>query len=217
MQQHTLNEVMPLKPKTYKKDCTPSQGFTLVELMIVIAVIAALSTAAVLGAHSFMPRYRLNSACLDIIAAFQRARVSAIRNNAGPPGVSPQCVLVFQPVGTAGALPGGSYFAFMDTNSDWVENAGEVRVIPQKGMPHGVNLINASFINNNNGRVNAMFCCAYNSQGLATRAFGNGQIVAGNVDMQAVAGSQVLRVNFTATGRVSKQIHNAGGTWVDHS
>lgn len=212
-----MNEVMRLKPKTYKKDCTPSKGFTLVELMIVIAVIAALLTAAALGAHSFMPRYRLNSACLDIIAAFQRARVSAIRNNAGPPGINPQCVLVFQPAGTGGALLGGSYFAFMDTDADWLEDAGEVRVIPQKGMPHSVNLINASFTDNNNGQANATFCCAYNSQGLATQAFGGGPIVAGNVDMQAVAGSQIVRVNFTATGRVSRQLRDAGGTWVDHS
>ena len=206
-----------MKLKTYKKDCTPSKGFTLVELMIVIAVIAALLTAAALGAHSFMPRYRLNSACLDIIATLQRARVSAIRNNAGPPGISPQCVLVFQPAGTGGALPGGSYFAFMDTNANWIEDAGEVRVIPQRGMPHGVNLIKANFTNNNNGQANTTFCCAYNSQGLATQAFGGGPIVTGNVDLQAVAGSRVCRVNFTATGRVSRQVRNVGGTWVDHS
>lgn len=212
-----MNEIIRLKQKTYKKDRMLSKGFTLVELMIVIAVIAALLTAAVLSAHSFMPRYRLSSACLDIIAAFQRARVSAIRNNVGPPGISPQCVLVFQPAGTAGALPGGSFFAFMDTNANWVEDAGEVRIIPQKGMPHGVNLINATFTNNNNGLANATFCCAYNSQGLATQATGGGPIVTGNVDMQAVAGSRVCRVNFTATGRVSRQIRNAGGTWVDHS
>jgi prepilin-type N-terminal cleavage/methylation domain-containing protein len=212
-----MNEVIRLKPEIYKKDRTPSNGFTLVELMVVIAVTAALLTAAALGAHSFVPRYRLNSAFLDIIAAFQRARVSAIRNNVGPPGISPQCILVFQPDGTGGALPGGSYFAFMDTDANWLEDAGEVRVIPQTGMPHGIQLINANFTDNNNGQANATFCCAYNSQGLATRAVGGGPIVTGNVDMQAVAGSQIVRVNFTATGRVSRQIRDAGGTWVDHS
>jgi prepilin-type N-terminal cleavage/methylation domain-containing protein len=200
--------------KTIKKGCTTCKGFTLVELMIVVAIIGALATVATLGAHSFMPRFRLNLGCMDIMSAFNRARVSAIRNNAGGvAGVGPQCVLVFQPVGTAGALPGGSYFIFMDTDANWIEDAGagEVRVFPQTGMPHGVELINATFNNNGQGST---FCCAYNSQGLATQALGGGPIVTGSVDMQAVTGS--VRVNFTATGRLSKQMRDGGGAWVDH-
>lgn len=205
------SKVMLLLKEKIKKNWTTSRGFTLVELMIVIAIMGIMAAVGTTALHYYTPRYRLNSASLDIISTFYRARVSAIRDNDG----TSQCVLVFEPDGAAGALPGGSYYVFEDTNANWIEDAGETKVVPRKGMPHGVVLFNVNFNNNGNLQPSATRCCAYNMQGIATRAVGGGTFVTGSVSLQAGQMSRVVRANFTVTGRVSLQRRDASGGWVD--
>lgn len=67
-------------------------GFTLIELMTVVGIIAILLAIAVPGVMSWLPSYRLKAAAQDMVGNFQKARLEAIKRNA-------LCTVVFnQPV-----------------------------------------------------------------------------------------------------------------------
>jgi len=56
-------------------------GFTLVELMVTIAIIAIVSAIAIPSYISWLPNYRLKSAVLDLEGNIQRTRLQAIKHN----------------------------------------------------------------------------------------------------------------------------------------
>lgn len=57
-------------------------GFTLMEILIVIALISVISVFAIPGIMSWMPDYRLKSAARDARSNFQKAKLAAIRERA---------------------------------------------------------------------------------------------------------------------------------------
>ncbi len=56
-------------------------GFTIMELIIVIAVIGIMSAIAVPNFLSWLPQYRLKSAARDLYSNLQRAKIGAIKSN----------------------------------------------------------------------------------------------------------------------------------------
>lgn len=58
-----------------------SDGFTLVELMVTVAVVAILAAVAVPGMQSFLAKSGMNSVRDDFAIALQRARLDAINRN----------------------------------------------------------------------------------------------------------------------------------------
>jgi len=58
-----------------------NSGFTLVELMVTIAIIAIVAAIAIPGYMSWLPNYRLKSAVLDLEGNIQRTRLQAIKYN----------------------------------------------------------------------------------------------------------------------------------------
>jgi len=58
-----------------------NSGFTLIELMVTIAIIAIVSAIAIPGYMSWLPNYRLRSAVLDLEGNIQWTRLQAIKRN----------------------------------------------------------------------------------------------------------------------------------------
>jgi prepilin-type N-terminal cleavage/methylation domain-containing protein len=99
-------------------------GFSLVELMVVIAIIATLSIVGVAGWFGFMPSYRLRTAVDDLQATMQMARLRAIKENA---------VTSVRFTGT------NTYRAFIDADEDGTLDGGE-EVFLTRTLPAGISL-----------------------------------------------------------------------------
>ncbi len=126
-------------------------GFSLLEIMLVIAIITVISTVAVPGYRSWLPKYRLGSASRDILSVFQQSRIRAIRENA-------TAVVLFDPDGDGNL--GGNYIAFIDdgtgggTAENWVADGGE-QIFVSAVMPADVRMSASTFTGNRtrfNGR-----------------------------------------------------------------
>ena len=58
-----------------------NSGFTLMELMVVIGIIAVLAALLAPNFIGWMPQYRLKSAVMELGARVQQARLAAIKEN----------------------------------------------------------------------------------------------------------------------------------------
>ena len=56
-------------------------GFTLVELIIVIAMVAVITAFALPNFLTWLPNYRLRSATHDLFSNFQKAKLEAVKRN----------------------------------------------------------------------------------------------------------------------------------------
>lgn len=103
----------------------PSPGFTLIELMVVVALIAITTSFAVPSFQTFLDRARTDAATAEVAGLFSLARSEAIRRNApvticrATTATSTVCAQDLQ------ADWGGRWILFQDTNNDQVRAATE--------------------------------------------------------------------------------------------
>ena len=83
-------------------------GFTLVELLVVIIILAIVALIAIPGFSRWLPNYRLRVAARDVFSNFQHARLTAVKRHA-------VCAITF--IQAVGGTP-YDYVVFVDKDSD---------------------------------------------------------------------------------------------------
>jgi len=112
-----------------------SRGFTLVELMIALAVLAVVVTVAVPSFTSLLERNRLTSTTNQLLGFINGARVEAIKRNA---------IVRIDPV-TAGAWDGG-LVAWVDEDGDGNRDDAEI-FQEMEALPSGFTLAVSGGVN----------------------------------------------------------------------
>lgn len=116
-------------------------GFSLVELMVVIAILAIVSAIAIPNVIGWRMGYELSAASRDAKSAFQNARIRAIKENAN-------VVLLFDTTGN-----GRRYTAFVDNGEgggvadNWARDGSE-RTVADITTPANVQISNITFAGN---------------------------------------------------------------------
>lgn len=72
---------MPLKAKMHKKACFTSRGFTLIEMVVTIAIIAIAAAIATPVIGEWTSNSRFNAAARDIVSSLQRVKMEAAKRN----------------------------------------------------------------------------------------------------------------------------------------
>jgi len=116
------------------------KGFSLIELMIVVAIIAIFAAVAIPAFVHWIPNMRLKAAARDLYSNFQQARMEAIKRNR-------DVVIVLQKVTCSGLpsrvpKPGGGFLVFVDDGSgsgtagDQQQNGSEPTLVDYKMPVH---------------------------------------------------------------------------------
>jgi type IV fimbrial biogenesis protein FimT len=109
-----------------------TSGFTLMELMVTIAIIAILSAIAIPNFIAWVPKFKLGGGCRDVLAILQKTRVQAVKDNTN-------YVLMFD-------TGNESYTAFLDDGAGTPANSGNgvldggERVLVQKTLANGIDI-----------------------------------------------------------------------------
>ena len=61
--------------------CNKQSGFTLIELIVIIAIVGVFAAIAVPNFLSYMPKYRLNGAARQVMGDLMAARMKAVKEN----------------------------------------------------------------------------------------------------------------------------------------
>ena len=87
-------------------------GFTTVELLIAIIIMAVVAAIAIPNFIQWLPNYRLRSASQDLLSNFQKAKLAAVKHNVN--------------VAVCFLSDNSGYEAFLDPNANYVNDGEEV-------------------------------------------------------------------------------------------
>ncbi len=160
------------------------KGFTLIEVIIVIAIAAILAAVAYPLIITTVPRYHLREEARELMINFKRAKVEAVKHNR-------DVVILFADAPAVG--PGGSYQIFVnmdgDGNSPHTIDAGDILL----GANHQIRT-NMRLISNFGVPANQ---AGYNNRGLPLQL--------GNVTLGTNDGSRTYTLFVSLAGNVRLQ------------
>lgn len=183
-----------------------SSGFTLIELMVTVAIVSILLIVAVPSFQTVMNSNRLTTAANEFVGSFQAARAEAIRYNrrvviclsTNPNAATPTCA-------AADATNATGWIVFMDANTNGTYSATDCdavntsicdRLLRAAAPAAGVRILGSS---NLAGKVRIDF----RSDGLARRS--TGTVLSGTVRMCLPTGrpaENIRNVNIRGGGVV---------------
>ena len=123
--------------KIMKKISRNNRGFTLVELVVAIAVLGVVTAVTVPSFNAFLPIYRVKSAGRDLYSNFQKIRMAAVKENQ-------TIVFAFNP------RPANNYTIFVDNgDGGGIANNftldGSERLLGNYRMPESIDIVSANF------------------------------------------------------------------------
>ena len=166
-------------------------GFTTVELLVTVGIMAIVAAISVPIFNNFTPSYNSKLAVRDIVSQMQLARVHAIKNRG-------TTVVAFYSKDHLPADQANSYLIYEDDNDNWIQDAGEKLLVHRTYMPAKVNLQSATFTDNGSGELTQTTSCGFDSQGVAARK--SAVYVIGDLKLQNDNG-QERTITFNASGK----------------
>lgn len=163
-----------------------NRGFTLLEVVVVLAIVAILAGVGTFSVVNYRPAYRLREAARELASTIQNARFEAIQRNAS-------CAVSYN-------VPGTSYLSFVDNNQNFQFDAGDVQLTAvQLANYEYVSYVAGGLTFPNNGVGNPTV--AFNNRGLPI--YNGGGVGAFWATVQSTQGTQrQIRVSTAGNVRI---------------
>ena len=162
-----------------------NSGFTLMEMMIVIAIIGITAAIAIPNVISYLPKHRLNGGARDVYSAMQYARLKAVKEKTP--------VSIIFNIGT------DSFTVFDDLNGNGTIDGGDT-VLKTGNMPPDVDMTNATQF------TGLVTWCGFNTRGLPV------QSKIGRVELQSTSQNLLLkRITLRISGSTVIRTSTDGG------